>query len=53
MKLGMIGAALAVALMGTSAFAQETRITIATVNNPDMITMQRLSAEYTAANPDV
>ncbi|WP_222183870.1 ABC transporter substrate-binding protein [Geminicoccus harenae] len=53
MKLGMIGAALAVALMGTSAFAQETRLTIATVNNPDMITMQRLSAEYTAANPDV
>jgi sorbitol/mannitol transport system substrate-binding protein len=53
MKLGMIGAALAVALMSTSAFAQEKRITIATVNNPDMIMMQKLSAEYQQEHPDV
>ena len=32
--------------------AAET-ITIATVNNGDMIRMQKLSGEFTAANPDI
>ena len=53
MKFGTIGATLAVALLSTSAFAQETRLTIATVNNPDMIVMQKLSSEYEKANPEV
>ena len=31
----------------------ETVLTIATVNNPDMITMQRLSAKFESENPDI
>ena len=53
MKIGTIGAALAVTLISSSAFAQQTTITIATVNNPDMIVMQKLSSEYEKANPEV
>ena len=30
-----------------------TTLTIATVNNPDMIVMQRLSSKFEAANPDI
>ena len=53
MKFGTMGAALAVTLLSSSAFAQQTTITIATVNNPDMIVMQKLSTEYEKANPEV
>jgi sorbitol/mannitol transport system substrate-binding protein len=47
------------ALMGAAALAMpapsfaETTLTIATVNNGDMIRMQGLSAEFTKANPDI
>tara|TARA_R110002096_G_scaffold114770_11_gene248860 strand:- start:19780 stop:21117 length:1338 start_codon:yes stop_codon:yes gene_type:complete len=34
-------------------FAQDTRLTIATVNNGDMIRMQGLSDEYEKANPGI
>jgi sorbitol/mannitol transport system substrate-binding protein len=37
---------------GSSAFAQTT-VTIATVNNGDMIRMQGLAGEFTAQNPDI
>ncbi len=40
------------ALLTTTAVAKET-ITIATVNNGDMITMKELSGDFTAKNPDV
>ena len=33
--------------------AHAAEITVATVNNPDMVTMQKLSAEFTKANPDI
>ncbi|RIH87759.1 ABC transporter substrate-binding protein [Calidithermus roseus] len=40
------------ALLTTAALAQTT-ITIATVNNPDMITMQKLTPEFEKANPGI
>ncbi|MBO1255670.1 sugar ABC transporter substrate-binding protein [Alteromonas sp. 5E99-2] len=40
------------ALLSSATFAKET-ITIATVNNGDMITMKELSGEFTAKNPDI
>lgn len=47
---------LACALMGVLAGAvalAQTTITIATVNNPDMVVMQELSTQFEAANPDI
>jgi sorbitol/mannitol transport system substrate-binding protein len=48
---GVIGA-LAFAAMATSALA-ETTLTIATVNNGDMIRMQGLTDDFTSKNPDI
>lgn len=47
-KLLFVGASLA----ATSALAQTT-LTIATVNNPDMVTMQKLSGEFEKQNPNI
>ena len=44
--------AFAFAALATTAIA-ETKLTIATVNNGDMIRMQGLTADFTAANPDI
>ena len=44
--------ACAVAALATAASAEST-ITIATVNNGDMIRMQGLTEEFTKAHPDV
>jgi sorbitol/mannitol transport system substrate-binding protein len=33
--------------------AQQKTVTVATVNNPDMITLKRLSSKFEAANPDI
>ena len=33
--------------------AAETKLTIATVNNGDMIRMQKLTDDFTKANPDI
>jgi len=50
--LGMLtGAILAASLAGTAMAA--TKLTIATVNNGDMIRMQKLSGEFTAKNPEI
>jgi sorbitol/mannitol transport system substrate-binding protein len=46
----LLGAS-AAACLSTAAFAET--ITIATVNNGDMIRMQGLTSEFTAANPDI
>ena len=43
---------LAALATGSTALAQ-TKLTIATVNNSDMIIMQRLSKEFEKANPDI
>jgi sorbitol/mannitol transport system substrate-binding protein len=48
---GVIGA-FALAALATSALA-ETTLTIATVNNGDMIRMQGYTGDFTAANPDI
>jgi sorbitol/mannitol transport system substrate-binding protein len=45
--------AAALALAGGAALAQQTQLTIATVNNGDMIIMQRLSKEFEKAHPDI
>lgn len=42
----------ATALVGTHALA-ETTLTIATVNNNDMVVMQKLSKDFEAKNPDI
>ena len=46
-----LGAFAAVALM--SGAMAETRLTIATVNNGDMIRMQKLTDDFTRINPDI
>jgi len=46
-----LGAFAAVALM--SGAMAETRLTIATVNNSDMIRMQKLTDDFTKMNPDI
>jgi sorbitol/mannitol transport system substrate-binding protein len=48
---GILGA-FAVAALSTTALA-ETKLTIATVNNGDMIRMQGLTEDFTKANPDI
>ncbi|WP_425052164.1 ABC transporter substrate-binding protein [Psychromarinibacter sp. S121] len=45
--------ATALTAIGFAATAQETTITIATVNNGDMIRMQGLTEEFTAEHPDI
>ena len=49
--LGALAGAAALLLSGPS-FAQTT-LTIATVNNPDMIRMQGLTSDFTAKNPGI
>jgi sorbitol/mannitol transport system substrate-binding protein len=50
----MIGALLgAASLLAIGQAAAETKLTIATVNNGDMIRMQGLTDEFTAKNPDI
>ena len=48
----LLGAAAAVGMVGL-AYADTTELTIATVNNGDMIRMQGLTDDFTAANPDI
>ena len=46
----LVGAA---TLLGAAPSIAQTTLTIATVNNSDMIRMQGLSSEFTAKNPDI
>ncbi|MFT6677042.1 MAG: sorbitol/mannitol transport system substrate-binding protein [Sulfitobacter sp.] len=48
-----LGMASAAALFAATAAYAETTITIATVNNGDMIRMQGLTDDFTAKNPDI
>jgi sorbitol/mannitol transport system substrate-binding protein len=43
----------AIALLCSHQAAAQTKLTIATVNNGDMIRMQRLTSEFTAQNPGI
>jgi sorbitol/mannitol transport system substrate-binding protein len=45
--------AFAMACLATTAFAEDTTLTIATVNNGDMIRMQKYTDDFTAANPGI
>lgn len=49
---GVFGAMMFAAL-STTALAEDTTLTIATVNNGDMIRMQKLTDDFTAANPGI
>ena len=50
----VLGALLgAVTLLGSAPSIAQTTLTIATVNNGDMIRMQALTNDFTAKNPDV
>lgn len=51
----IMGAALCALLAGGVAFgaSAETKLTIATVNNGDMIRMQKLTDDFTKKNPDI
>ena len=46
----LLGAA---TLLGAAPSVAQTTLTIATVNNPDMIRMQALTGDFTAKNPDI
>jgi sorbitol/mannitol transport system substrate-binding protein len=47
-------AAVAATLLASTALAQaQTKVTIGTVNNADMIVMQRLSSQFAQAHPDI
>lgn len=46
-------AAVLAAILAASAAEAQTTVTIATVNNGDMVVMQRLSAEFEKANPSI
>ncbi|WP_424949891.1 ABC transporter substrate-binding protein [Deinococcus sp.] len=50
-RFAVLTAALAVAQLGISQAA--STITIATVNNPDMVTMQKLTPEFNKKYPDI
>jgi sorbitol/mannitol transport system substrate-binding protein len=53
-RRALLGFGLVLALPTLPVAAQAaTTLTIATVNNPDMIVMQRLSSKFEAANPDI
>jgi sorbitol/mannitol transport system substrate-binding protein len=43
----------AILLSAITALAQQKTVTIATVNNPDMIVLKKLSTKFEAANPDI
>ncbi len=49
---GVLGA-FALASLATTALAAETTLTIATVNNGDMIRMQKYTDDFTKANPGI
>src|SRR5436853_976284 len=51
MLTGVLGA-FAFATLSTTALA-DTKLTIATVNNGDMVRMQKLTDDFTKANPDI
>jgi sorbitol/mannitol transport system substrate-binding protein len=44
---------LAVLFTGVSVLAQQKTVTIATVNNPDMIELKKLSSKFEEKNPDI
>jgi len=52
-SLRAVIAAVAATLAGAAAAQAESTITIATVNNGDMVVMQKLSSQFTQQHPDI
>ena len=52
-KIGLLAAASFASIAVCSAASAETTLTIATVNNGDMIRMQKLTDDFTTKNPDI
>ena len=52
LQKSLLGAC-ALSTLAIAAQAAETTLTIATVNNGDMITMQKMTDDFTKANPDI
>jgi len=52
-SLSLAMAALGLSALATAAHAAPTTVTIATLNNPDMIELKALSSNFEKANPDI
>src|SRR5215813_8199091 len=52
-KRHLAGLAVTALFVGTVSAHAETSLTIATVNNGDMVVMQKLSSEFEKAHPDI
>lgn len=53
MKTCFLLSALAALFLGVTASAQQKTVTVAVVNNPDMIELKRLSSKFEEKNPDI
>jgi sorbitol/mannitol transport system substrate-binding protein len=55
MRLALFVSGIGIAGLGvcSAAMAQSTEITVATVNNPDMVTMQSMMSAFKDAHPDI
>ena len=55
MRLALLVSGIGIAGLGacSAAMAQSTEITVATVNNPDMVTMQSMMSAFNEAHPDI
>jgi len=55
MRLALFVSGIGIAGLGacSAAMAQSTEITVATVNNPDMVTMQSMMSAFNEAHPDI
>src|SRR5262249_41859510 len=53
MKLRLLSPILSLLLAAAAVHGQQKTVTIATVNNPEMIQLKKLSTEFEQANPDI
>ena len=53
MRKPVLQASFAAAALLTAGASAQTVLTIASVNNPDMVTMQELSTQFEEQNPDI
>jgi sorbitol/mannitol transport system substrate-binding protein len=49
----IVSCVLCLFVLGVVAYGQQKEVTIATVNNPDMIELKKLSTKFTEKNPDI
>src|SRR5262252_3319845 len=53
MKTCFLLSAVAALFLGVTASAQQKTVTVAVVNNPDMIELKKLSSKFEEKNPDI